>query len=291
MKRKVTLLAVVLLFCISVMGLSVNAGTQNVSEQAEGFDKPQMQTTQFPIRAMLVKNSELLKIPVIDKEGAGTLPDDGTVIETDQAPDGAVYLVVRKIKQTETEAYAWFKTVLTEQAETVQAYEIYFLKENGERLPADGAKIRITAPASVRELQICSVTESSTSQKLQSVIINGKAEFVTDGSRYYVLTDAKTAESEKQTENAGDNNQRPAEDTEDNSQKATEDTGDSSENSTENKENGAYAGGLNNSGGSLSAGSDSIRTGDDTNLMLWIVLAVISAGVVLFLLLFRKKKL
>lgn len=188
-----------LLLCMFMMTICVNAGDEDSVTQKETAI-----VKLFPIKAMKINKSELPLFPIVDGKGEGRLPE-GEQIKVEQAADGAVFLVIRKILQEETDVYEWFASVLKNKGKVVQGYEIYFLNEAEERFPADGAKISITMPSSINELLVCSVTEGSTWLELEAAAVNGCAEFVTDGSRYYVLMQKKQA-SRKEDAGAADKN-------------------------------------------------------------------------------------
>ena len=118
-------------------------------------------------------------------EGGGTL-SDGTEISVTGAPSNATWLVVRQIPQSVSEPYEWFREVLGNK--TMQAYEIYFRDDLGNRIPANGAVVTITVPGGMSDVDVYSVDPNNSHAELTSSIKNGKVTFRTDGKRYYVLT-------------------------------------------------------------------------------------------------------
>ena len=169
MKRIITLLLCVLVV-VAIMPTAALASGQ----------------ASIDVYAKYMYDTGLSEFPVEDGKGGGTLPD-GTEIEVENAPDDAVVLVVRKIPQTETAAYTWFAQVLSGKGSQFQAYEIYFMDKDYNRIPASGAKITLTAPKDMDDTKMFSVTPAGSYRQLTLTLANANGSFTTDGSRYYVF--------------------------------------------------------------------------------------------------------
>lgn len=152
---------------------AINASAQTVVEER-------------PIYGKITYESALPEFPVSNGGGGGTLPD-GTEIAVSGVPNGAVTLVVNKIDHSETEPYAWFKQVLGNKGSVMQAYEIYFLDADRNRIAAEGAGITVSIPGNMEEPKVYSVTPAGSYGALGATIAGGKISFTTDGSHYYVL--------------------------------------------------------------------------------------------------------
>lgn len=172
-----------LVFLCSVPAYA-EGGTINIEEEA-----PVVIDSDISIKARMEYSAGLPEFPITDGSGGGKLPD-GTEISVTGAPTGAVILVVRKIAQTETEPYKWFKEVLGNRE--MQAYEIFFRDAEGNRIDADGAAIKVSTPDGMTNITVCSVDPDNSNAKFTANIKDGKAIFRTDGSRYYVLAGTKS---------------------------------------------------------------------------------------------------
>lgn len=140
----------------------------------------------FQITAMYRIINELPKFPVSGGEAGGTLPD-GSVIDTENAPTGAAQLVVRMIPKTDTAPYTWFFQVLAGKGSVLQAYEIFYLDADGNRLDAQNTRITLSVPEGMDEPKAHSVQPSGSNLALTTVVSGGNVSFTTNGSWYYVL--------------------------------------------------------------------------------------------------------
>lgn len=129
-------------------------------------------------------------------KAAVTLPD-GAAITVTGAPRDAWTLVVFPIPESEKEAWKWLADSLTNTGTLVRAYEIYFLDAAGNRFNADGAVITITAPSANGTLTACSVNIHGTSKALTAAGNTDTITFTTNGSYYYVLTEAGAAQPDE----------------------------------------------------------------------------------------------
>ncbi len=183
--RKILALLLVLLALVSLLPIVAFAATEHTDTLPY--------ETSFAILARTVYKSALPEFPIEDGEGGGKLPD-GTEIWVEDAPGGAVLLVVRKIDQSETGPYTWFKQVLSGKGELFQAYEIYFIDTGRNCLPADSVKVTLSIPGDMDKPVLYSVATDSSYAKLTDTLKGTKAQFTTDGSHYYVFTGWKPAD-------------------------------------------------------------------------------------------------
>lgn len=180
--RKILSLLLVLLALMSLLPTAVLAATEHINTLPYA--------TSFAIKARVVYTSGLPEFPIDQGKGGGTLPD-GTEIWVENAPNGAVTLVVRKIDQSETGPYTWFKQVLNGKGELFQAYEIYFLDVGRNRIAATNVRVALSVPGNMRKAMLYSVDSSGAFSQLTDTLHGVMAVFTTDGRPYYVFAGYK----------------------------------------------------------------------------------------------------
>ncbi len=180
--RKILSLLLVLLTLVSLLPVVAFATTE--------LPKVLPYEKEIPVLVRAVYTSDLPEFPIDDGEGGGKLPD-GTDVWVEDAPAGAVILVVRKIDQSETGPYTWFKQVLNGKGELFQAYQIYFLDADRNRIEANGAVITLSIPDGMKKTVLYSVDTDSSYAKLTDILKGSKVRFTTDGSLYYVFAGYK----------------------------------------------------------------------------------------------------
>ena len=174
---------ILLVFMCSAPAYAAGGSFHIEEELAEG--ETVVMDGDITVEVRVDHSTGLPEFPLSGGSGGGTLPD-GTEISVTGAPAGATYLVVRQISQMLTEPYKWFKDVLGNKS--MQAYEIFFRDDLGNRIAANGATIKVSTPSGMTEIVVYSVDPDESNAKLTVNIKDGKAIFRTDGKRYYVLT-------------------------------------------------------------------------------------------------------
>lgn len=96
-------------------------------------------------------------------------------------------LVVLFVTQNGKEAWAWLSDCLSGIGTLIQAFDIYFLDADGNRLNVDGVTVAIACPENAEDLIVCAITADGTVVELESVIRDGKVVFTANGSHYYAL--------------------------------------------------------------------------------------------------------
>ena len=124
--------------------------------------------------------------PIADGE-AVVVTDDGTTVTVEDAPEGAMRLVVIPVPETETEAWEWIESCLRDKADPVHTFNIYFEDEYGNRRAAEGAVITIDGLHCDSIPVVCSLDTDGTVLMLASSSAQSAVTFTTDGSPYYVM--------------------------------------------------------------------------------------------------------
>lgn len=178
------------------------------------------------------------------------LPDD-TQVTVKKIPSDAARLIIYAIPASETEAWAWIRSCFEKKGTPVQAFDIYFADAEGNRLNAGGAVVTIAGAVCSGRETVYSLTTDGQVETLDAEVRSGAVSFVTNGSHYYIMEE-KAAETEQESE--------------------TETSDIESESDTE-----AVGGNI----GSSMNGTGSVQnpaTGDESNIMLWSLLAMISGA-------------
>lgn len=149
-------------------------------------------------------------VPVINGKAQCMLEDGRTIIVI-QAPDHADVLKVTEIPESETEAWNWIKSCLTNRITVCAVYDIYFEDTEGKRINADGTEIMLST--ALYGQKVYSVSVDGQSNLLESTLIDGSVAFVADGSHYYVLTndERNTNSTEEQKDDSGVDTEKPVE--------------------------------------------------------------------------------
>ncbi len=144
--------------------------------------------------------------PANIENGGGTVEtDDGTTVTVENAPKGAVRLMVVPIPTTETVAWDWIKSCFTGKATPIHTFDIYFADENGNRINADGATVTIDCPHCTAKPMVCSLTTDGEVKELSNNARSVSVTFTTDGSHYYVMAEKLTEPSKDNKVDIKDN--------------------------------------------------------------------------------------
>lgn len=121
----------------------------------------------------------------------GTAAAEGVTVTG--APANTKTLVVVPIPSSVSEAYEWFSECLEKIGKPLDAYEVYFLDVNDNRISADGATISIAVSGN-KDLTVCSLTAGGDYKDLSAEIKNGSAVFTANDGDYFILTEKKSDE-------------------------------------------------------------------------------------------------
>lgn len=249
----------------------------------------------------------------IENGSAVVKPDGNTTIIIENAPRGAVRLIVVPIPTAETVAWNWINTCFKNKATPIHAFDIYFTDASGNRINANGATVTLQCSHCKNVPAVYSLTTESVVAELKS----DKNTFTANGSHYYVL-------AEKSSEPVGDGDHKvdiadnPGGDVEVSDD--TPNTGDivtirpkpdngkvvdkitvtdKDGNKIEVKDNGDGSYSFEQPDGDVTINvtfkdkttDDKPQTGDDFHLWLWIIIVIVSAaGIGIMVFLWRKKK-
>lgn len=143
------------------------------------------------VYARYVSSVEWDDVPVEDGNAEATT-DNGYTVSVTGIPDNAVVLRVVPIPSAETAAWSWFADCIGDDATILSIFDIYFEDADGNRINADGVNISISSVDG--ETIVFFVTTSGNAVEVDSAITNGSIAFTANGSHYYVLT--KKAETD-----------------------------------------------------------------------------------------------
>lgn len=141
-------------------------------------------TVTIDVYAKCISTAQYPSVPVSDGT-AEIITANGYEVYVSEAPDNAIALKIVPIPSTEKDAWSWFAKCVGDNKTLLEVFDIYFEDADGNRINADGAKIRISKiPSSTA---VISVTTSGKSTELSGESSGDDISFLTDGSHYYVL--------------------------------------------------------------------------------------------------------
>lgn len=136
------------------------------------------------VYARYVSAVEWNDVPVADGNATATT-DNGYTVSVTGIPDNAAVLRVVPIPSAETEAWSWFADCIGSGATILSIFDVYFEDADGNRINADGVTISITSVDG--ETIVFSVSTNGNAVELDSAISNDSIAFTANGSHYYVL--------------------------------------------------------------------------------------------------------
>ena len=165
--------AVLVLSC----GMTAFAAEANLNTDTEQKD--------IGVYVKYVDNTVWNTVPT-DEDGDGTATLlDGTEIEISNADKTKGQLVIDPI--TDKEALDWINSVTDGKVKTPQAFQIYYLDNNGNLINADGVSVSMKPGNTLQNPVVYSLKSDGSMELLSADVKNGMITFTTDGSPYYVL--------------------------------------------------------------------------------------------------------
>lgn len=131
-----------------------------------------------------------------DEDGSYTVETgDGTTLTvTLETPDSSLRLVVYRITESDSAAYAWIMGCTSGLGDSRLPYEIYFIDGDGNRVDAGSASVTITLPGGYGAPAAYSVTTAGAATRMSAAVSGDTIRFTIPASGYYVL--ASTSEEE-----------------------------------------------------------------------------------------------
>ena len=166
-------LAVFMTLAVSVTAFAAEPdGSKTITELPGSVDIP------VTLNADLTPGS---KGPVQD--GKVTVTGPGFTAEDDNAPHGAVRLVVVPI--TDDEALAWFDgCVGSRWSVTGTIYAVFYEDAEGNRMEASGVRMTVEIPAGYEKIDVFSVDTDETTGRLNYMASGTSVTYTTDGRLY-----------------------------------------------------------------------------------------------------------
>lgn len=146
---------------------------------------------QIDIYVKIERNEEGMYPAPITEGAAETTLEDGTAVSVTGIPEEAVRLMVVPVPETETEAWEWIESCMTEVADPVHTFAIYFEDQDGKRIDAEGAVVTLDCPHCQAVPVVCSLDTDGTVHILTAMsrTRSTAVTFTTDGSSYYVMAE------------------------------------------------------------------------------------------------------
>lgn len=186
--------------------------------------------------------------------------EDGYTITVTGIPAEAVFLKGLTIPSTETYAWDWVADCIGEKYKIQGVFEFYFEDENGNRINSDG--VQVTIQDYDNDCVICSVSTTGQTEELDYVYENGMIRFTADGSDYYVLAKKVSAADSADLEETTVEEKPVITD-----KSTVKDKSDMAET------------------------NPSPATDDGSYLMVWVILAIVSGSILMWLLYCEKYKM
>ena len=274
MKRKRTgALGVALLLCL-LMAFPCSAAAPTESRE-----------TRIEVRARYIQESDRYTAPVENGEAAAALADGSSVAVSGVTGNG-LWLVVYPIPKTDAQGWSWFESCMAAYGTNIYPMDIYFVDQDGNRV-----EVSRTVTVTVETLEtyaspvICHLSTEGNVTVMDSSVDGKRITFRTDHNSYYVLAEKKEepGSETEETETTGsetEETETPASKTEE-----TETPGSETE-----RTSGPAAGNSTRPGKNGSTGKASPKTGDDSDIWMWIALMCISGAGIAVILTRRKRR-
>lgn len=175
LKKVIAAMSAAMLICSC--GMTAFAAEANLNTDTEPKD--------IGVYVKYVDNTVWNTVPTDeDGEGSATLPD-GTEVGISNADKTKGRLVIDPI--TDKEALDWINSVTDGKVKAPQAFHIYYLDNNGNLINADGISVSMKPGNTLQNPVVYSLKSDGSLELLSADVKNGTITFTTDGSPYYVL--------------------------------------------------------------------------------------------------------
>lgn len=257
---------------IALLALVLAFPCGSVCFAAESGLAPESKT----VFAEYVGDEQKTEVPVSDAEDGKITTEVSENIEVtvSNIPEGAVTLAIYYVPEdTESNAWNWIKSCFQGKGTPVHTFDVYFVNEDGTRIPANNTVITITCPGKFKNPIVCSLGTDGKIKELKTEVktFDAKARaaepesifeltFTTNGSSYYVIAE----KTEQQEDKKGSADSSRSEDQKNGSSSAV-----NGKDQTNEKKPG---------------------TGDSSFAGLWITLAAASAVCILGMVFLKKKR-
>lgn len=266
LEKRIRILAGAAVLCL-LFSLFPAAVSAKEATDREGKDSRMVLTTQVKGQSDAVKN----------QKGEVRL-SNGTVVaaEGENLPDGLLF-VVETVEQTDTDLHEWILQSMEGLGTNLRIYDIYFVDNNGQRYEVTGKiTVTISLDGGYRSPAVYYVSGEGSVTRMDSSVANDSISFATTHNSYYVLAE--------QEEEGTEPTPTPGEETE-----PTPTPGEETEPTTKPGTNGNNGGnGTGDTSGTGSTQGTGAKTGDETNLLLW--LGILCSSAVILVIVNRKRQ-
>lgn len=295
LKKGIRTLAAAAALCLLLAALPAPVRAQEAQTVQDSQAAQETQTGQDS-RTMLT--TKVNGHPDTVEKGSGEVTlDDGTAVTVEGAslPDGLLFVVEHILEEENGEIHDWVGKCMEGLGTNLRVYDIYFVDSNGQRYEVDGQiTVTISLNGGYRNPSVYYVSGQGSVTRMESSVSDGRISFTTTHNSYYVL--AEQPEGGNETEAPGETETETEAPDETETETETEAPG-GTETETETEKTGGKQ--TENTGTSgktpgNSSGSDAkgtaAKTGDETDLVLWILLCGGSVMVLLICAAGKKKK-
>lgn len=307
LKKGIRTLAAAAALCLLLAALPAPVWAQeaqNVQDSQAAQETQTVQDSQAAQETQTGQNSQTVLTTKVNghpdtvEKGSGEVTlDDGTAVTVEGAslPDGLLFVVEHILEEENGEIHDWVGKCMEGLGTNLRVYDIYFVDSNGQRYEVDGQiTVTISLNGGYRNPSVYYVSGQGSVTRMESSVSDGRISFTTTHNSYYVL--AEQPEGGNETEAPGETETETEAPDETETETETEAPG-GTETETETEKTGGKQ--TENTGTSgktpgNSSGSDAkgtaAKTGDETDLVLWILLCGGSVMVLLICAAGKKKK-
>ena len=274
MKRKRTGALGIALFLCLLMAFPCSAAALTESRE-----------TRIEVRARYIQESDRYTAPVENGEAAAALADGSSVTVSGVTGSG-LWLVVYPIPKTDAQGWSWFESCMAAYGTNIYPMDIYFVDQDGNRV-----EVSRTVTVTVETLEtyaspvICHLSTEGNVTVMDSSVDGNRITFRTDHNSYYVLAEKKE-EPGSETEET----ETPGSETEETETSGSETEETETPGSETERTSGPAAGNSTRPGKTGSAGKASPKTGDDSDIWMWIAVMCISGAGAALILTRRKRR-
>lgn len=274
MKRKRTGALGIALFLCLLMAFPCSAAALTESRE-----------TRIEVRARYIQESDRYTAPVENGEAAAALADGSSVTVSGVTGNG-LWLVVYPIPKTDAQGWSWFESCMAAYGTNIYPMDIYFVDQDGNRV-----EVSRTVTVTVETLEtyaspvICHLSTEGNVTVMDSSVDGNRITFRTDHNSYYVLAEKKE-EPGSETEET----ETPGSETEETETSGSETEETETPGSETERTSGPAAGNSTRPGKTGSAGKASPKTGDDSDIWMWIAVMCISGAGAALILTRRKRR-